>query len=327
VTRSRCCTTGNGTESDFDCRVIASTPRPRECGLALADYLAIRFSYRPHAAWRASIAAGEFTVNGEAADPERPVASGDRIEWRPGALPEPEVELSYRVLFADGDLLAVDKPGNLPVHPAGPFFRHTLWHILHREFGPVFPVNRIDRETSGVVLFARSPEMAARLARELPHMEKRYWVIVRGTLPERLCADGFLSPDPASAVRKKQRWGVDPGVAGALSARTDFRRLRQDGLHTLAEARLFTGRMHQIRASLCSLGFPVVGDKLYGRDERLFLKIRSGALTPEDFRLLEMGRQALHAWRLRCRDPRAAGRWLEWETPCPEDFLLRPPEK
>ena len=309
-------------------REITFTVRKKDAGAALAAFLAGRFTYHPEAEWRRLIGEGRVTVNGARTDPDRPLAAGDTLSYDASGLPEPPVNEAFRVVSDDPLLLVVDKPGNLPCHPSGRYFNHTLWAFLKERLGmasPVF-VNRLDRETSGLVLVAKTPEAAANLQKQFAAhtVAKRYTVFVEGAFPERLDATGWLAPDPRSAVRKKRRFvpadkGSPAPTEDAEWAETAFERDRLCDGFSAVTALPRTGRLHQIRATLLSLGYPVVGDKLYGVDDSMFLRFCDGALTPEDLARLRMPRQALHAGALRFRHPRF-GAWTEADAPLPLDM-------
>ena len=135
-----------------------------------------------------------------------------------------------------------------------------------------------------------------------------------------ISAKGFLFDDSLSNVRKKRKFA--PGErppAGALkieSSWTEISCLEKKEGFSLAAAELKTGRMHQIRATVFSYGFPVVGDKLYGLDENLFLKLRSDSLTEEDKKLLRLPCQALHSAKLEFSHPETK-EILSFNAPCP----------
>ncbi|MBQ6351830.1 MAG: RluA family pseudouridine synthase, partial [Lentisphaeria bacterium] len=153
-----------------------------------------------------------------------------------------------------------------------------------------------------------------------------YLVLVHGDFRREVDATGFLIADTHSAVHKKRRFvtALPEGAANVENCRT---LLSPAGVpapgFSLVRARLFTGRMHQIRATMCSLGYPVVGDKLYGRDERLFLKIRDGEFTDGDKRLLVLPRQALHSAELEFNHP-VTGERMTFRSPVPEMFSHLP---
>lgn len=276
-------------------------------GLTLANYLAGRFTYRSLEEWNQRIKAHELTVNGELVEPEYVLKLHDVIEYRPGDIEEPPANTDYKIVFEDEHLLVADKPGNLCVHPSGPYFKHTLWYLLKERYGDIHLVNRLDRETSGLLIAAKNPKCAALLAKKQNDIRKIYLVMVHGEVPSHFTAKGFLFDDAASNVRKKRKFA--PGErppAGALkieSSWTEVTCLEQKEGFSLAAAELKTGRMHQIRATMFSSGFPVVGDKLYGKDENLFLKLRTDSITEEDQKLLLLPCQALHSGQLAFNHP------------------------
>jgi RluA family pseudouridine synthase len=289
------------------------------------DFLVRRFTYHDRSAWQARLSGGRVRVNDRVAREADLLGAGDVVEYAMDDLPEPPVQTGFGVVFEDDDLLVVDKPGNLPCHPGGAYFNNTLWALLKSRHGLAAPllVNRLDRETSGLTVIAKTAE-AARLCRDEfagRSVEKRYWVLVEGLFPEAREARGAMRPDAAGPVRKRRLFveGVSPLEAGAEWAETLFRRRGSGGGLSWVEAVPSTGRLHQIRATLCAGGFPVVGDKLYGRDPELFLRFFQGVLTEADHAVLRLPRQALHAAGLRMRHPRTR-EWLEWEAPLPADM-------
>jgi 23S rRNA pseudouridine955/2504/2580 synthase/23S rRNA pseudouridine1911/1915/1917 synthase len=302
-------------------------------GRNLLDLLAERFSYQGREKWERLVLQGAILVNGQASQPERLLQPGDAVEYVLPTLDEPPVATDYRVLYEDDAILAIDKPADLPCHPAGHFFHHTLWAFLRRDRGltAVHFVNRLDRETSGIVLLAKDPATARKLGQPASRrsMVKEYLAVVEGRLLAPCHASGWLVPDTASRLRKKRRFvpaaaGAEPPAAAEF-AETWFEPVRQASGLTLVRARLGTGRMHQIRATLLALGFPLVGDKAYGLDEGLYLRFIAKTLTDADRRLLRLDRQALHAWRLRFVHPLSAA-VINLESPLPPDLAqLVPP--
>lgn len=309
----------------LDRRVIRTSVDWSGSGIALDIYLAGRFTYRSLEEWRDRIRGGEILLNGELSAPDRILALHDRIEYFPGDLPEPEADLRYRIAYEDEELLVVDKSGNLCVHPSGPFFRHTLWHLLCSKYGRIYLVNRLDRETSGLLIAAKNPRTAAKLGRPGWLIRKEYLALVFGRFDTPVEARGFLVPDTGSAVRKKRRFvfGERPpeGAVHPESARSLLEPEIPGGRYSLVRAVPETGRLHQIRATLFSLGWPLVGDKLYGPDETIYLKIRSGSISAADRAALVLPRQALHSARLIFRHP-VSGAEIVTDSPLPETFRL-----
>lgn len=304
---------------------------PEADGQTLLRFLAGRFRYLDRAGWSDAISAGRLRINGNPAGPGDILRSGDRLVFEMDDLPEPPVRTDYRIVHRDEHLVAVDKPGNLPCHPGGRYFRHTLWHLLRQREGIEKPrfLHRLDRETSGVVLAANTAE-AARAGRESfvsGAVRKIYQVLVEGRFPAgTIRAAGWMAGDPDSLVRKRRRFfpekdGIRPpdGDGDVRYCRTTFRLQARRGPLSLVAAVPKTGRLHQIRATLSALGFPVVGDKIYGVDETLFLRFLADELTAADRNALRLPRQALHAAALHLPHP-STGRSLRLRAPLPAEM-------
>lgn len=316
-------------------------------GTRLRAYLCGRFTYCGQMQWQAFIDSGQVLVDGQPAQAEQLLSKGQRLEFRPPPELEPAVNPAYSVVYEDRHLLVVCKPPLLPIHPGGRFFAHTLWYLLNRDFGKVHIATRLDRETSGLVLVAKDVATARYLQEQqgLGTIKKNYVVLVHGRFPANLMdARGWLVPDLGSEVRKKRRFieATSPAASsfrdqdstghcsspppGVERCRTLFTLrgswIADDGIRSVVEAQLLTGRTHQIRASLCSLGYPVLGDKLYGLDERFFLRFINDSLTPTDLSRLVLPYQALHCCSLEFQD--TEGRMLACSTPIPWASLIQP---
>ncbi|GBC61105.1 pseudouridine synthase [Desulfonema ishimotonii] len=301
--------------------------RPAEAGMTLSDFLTNRFSYHSRAEWLERIRDRAILLNHGPADPDVLLKKGDALEYLAEAIAEPPVNTGYSVICEDDAIMVVNKPGNLPCHPGGRYFNHTLWALLRKEHGlaSVSLVNRIDRETSGLVLIAKTPADARNCQEQFlaGQVGKRYLVLVEGDFPaEPITKRGVLAPDPDSPVRKKRRFyehvSAD-SVRDGQTCHTRFQGLKSRKGLSLVEAEPRTGRLHQIRATLCSMGYPVVGDKIYGVDDEIFLRFISDKMTPADRERLRMPRQALHAAELRIRHPRT-GSPLELAASLPRDM-------
>ena len=255
--------------------------------------------------------AGGVAVNGRPVRPSEAVRAGDVLEYEPPPAavtlePGPE-PIALMVVHDDADLVVIDKPAGMVVHPAAGHRSGTLVHALLGLGGPWSAlggaarpgiVHRLDRGTSGLMLAARTDRAHRSLAAQLADrtLSRTYLAIVRGGLAgsERLL-DGPIARHP----RDRLRMAV---VGGGRPARTRLRPIERRGGHTLVQCELETGRTHQIRVHLAAIGHPVAGDDLYGRR-------RPG--DPE--------RPMLHAHRLRFRHPRT-GESMTFESPPPPDF-------
>jgi 23S rRNA pseudouridine955/2504/2580 synthase/23S rRNA pseudouridine1911/1915/1917 synthase len=309
-------------------RKSATTVKASDAGTKVEDYLAGRFTYHTRQNWRDLINSKKVLLNGQPAKATTLLATGDTLEYLAAEDVEPKVDPHFDICFEDRDLMVIDKPGNLPCHPAGRYFNHTLWSLLQNKLNITRPffINRIDRETSGIVLVAKTAAVARACCRqfETGGVRKRYLALVEGLFPKApVHASGTLAPDPDSQIRKKRRLFFGPGdsakpVSGKY-CNTLLQREKKCNPLSLVAALPETGRCHQIRASLYSLGFPVVGDKIYGVDDTLFLRFISDTLTPIDKSRLRLERQALHAASIEMTHPRT-GRPILFETPLAKDM-------
>ena len=304
---------------DLSQRIIRTSIDWSAVDLHLADYLAGRFTYRSREEWCDRIASGEITLNNRIVDPETVLQLHDQVEYRPQDIAEPPADLNYQTVFEDDKLLVINKPGNLCMHPAGPFFKHTLWHLLCSKYGAIHFVNRLDRETSGLLLAAKSPDAARKIAENDAVSNKSYLAIVHGCFTGNIDASGFLV-SANSLVRKKRRFIKDnPENLPGETSITYLSPEKSGENFSLVRAVLGTGRTHQIRATLYSLGFPLVGDKLYGVNENFFLKQKSEDFTPEELAQLILKRQALHAESFTLLHP-ATGEKMHFSAPLPGEL-------
>ncbi|MDD2765189.1 MAG: RluA family pseudouridine synthase [Opitutaceae bacterium] len=241
---------------------------------------------------------------------------------QPGAsapLIDPEDFRSW-ILYEDERLLVVNKPGLIVCHPSknGPW--SSLVGAVRAYLGlpTVHLVFRLDRETSGVVVLAKDSGTAGRLQKAMERrlIGKRYLAIVEGELAGPVTVDQPLGPDPDSCVTIRSKV-VTAGSPGAQAAVTHFEPLARGGGFTLARVRLDTGRKHQIRAHALWLGHPVVGDKLYGPDERLYLEFARQGWTARHAALLPLPRQALHCAEI---DLHPAGEPHVFRAPLPAEL-------
>jgi 23S rRNA pseudouridine1911/1915/1917 synthase len=232
------------------------------------------------------------------------------------------------ILHEDRWLVAIDKPAGLAVHPAGRRVHGTLIQFLHQRYrrpeDPAHDVvprllHRIDRETSGVVAVGLDEEFHGRVRRQFEErtVEKTYEAVVHGRpAVDRGTIDYGIGPDRRSRIRLKLEARRDGTGQPAL---TRYRVLSSNGRFSLVELLPKTGRTHQLRIHMAAIGHPLVGDKIYGVDERVFLEHLDGELSAESRRQLIIDRHALHASRLVFDHPHAGARFA-LEAPLPDDL-------
>jgi 23S rRNA pseudouridine1911/1915/1917 synthase len=311
------------------CAVRYDVP-PEAQGLTLGRYLYDRLGLSRSLVRRAKNG-GAVLVDGRPARMNDLLRGGERIELiapvQGKVAPEP---IPLAVVYEDDHLLVVDKPAGMVVHPVKDYTGGTLanavaHHLLERGEEPVArPVQRIDRETSGLVLFAKDPAMAGQLAGALERhkLDRQYLAVVHGQVgPDkgtidvpirrvwghpvaREAAVGPRTPEQEALLAQAAAAGQvlkDEWTAAGQAAVTHFEVLQRWEAATLLSLRLETGRTHQIRVHMAYLGHPLLGDSLYG----------CGG---------EPGRQALHAATLAFQHP-MTGERMRFESPLPPDLV------
>lgn len=206
------------------------------------------------------------------------------------------------VVHEDADILVVDKPAGLVVHPSKDGERSSLIGRVRLYLGHAEGrlVNRLDRETSGLVLVAKSAAVAGELGRLLAgsEVEKAYLAVVHGAFPAGpVVIDAPLGKDAGSPVAIKDHVRED-GAPAETHVVLDRHVTHEGRQLSLVQVRPRTGRKHQIRIHLAHVGHPIVGEKIYGGDETRYLRLVTGALTDDDRSALVVEHHALHAARL-----------------------------
>ena len=252
---------------------------------------------------------GLVTVNGRVEKASFKLGAGDKIEIivppeEPSRLAAENIPL--KIIYEDADLLVVDKPAGLTVHPApghpsGTVVNAVLGYLPAAGEGEESErpgiVHRLDKDTSGLLLVARNRAAQENLSDQFKNraVKKTYLALVKGRLtPER----GIIEAEIGRDKRNRQKMAV---VSSGREARTEYRVLKYVGRYTLLEIKPETGRTHQIRVHLAAIGFPVAGDEIYGQK------------TPG------LSRQFLHAHKLKFKLP-STGEEVEFTSPLPEDL-------
>jgi 23S rRNA pseudouridine1911/1915/1917 synthase len=291
-------------------RTVRVAATGADAGMRLDAVLARAEGIESRAEAQRLIESGAVLVNGQVRPKRYALAAGDVIEATvpvhaaPGQL-RPE-DIDVPVVHADDHLLVVDKPAGMVTHPSR---GHSTGTLVHGLLGggiaggddPERPgiVHRLDRDTSGLMLVSRDERTHNRLGRMMRDREidRRYLALVHGPFPPALTVDRPIGRDP----RRRTRQAVVP--VGGREAVTHFRTIERIGGLVLVEARLETGRTHQVRVHLESAGHPVFGDPVYGRGRDAH----------------GLGRQFLHAYRLGFDHP-MTGEHMAFESALPQDL-------
>jgi 23S rRNA pseudouridine1911/1915/1917 synthase len=265
------------------------------------------------------ITEGAVLVGGARAVPSRKVRAGDVVTWTPPAVVTTALvaeEIPLVVVHEDPQLIVIDKPPGLVVHPAPGHAQGTLVNALLARVGDLRGiggelrpgiVHRIDKDTSGLLVVAKDDATMVALgaAFKAHDIDRVYEALAVGKPP---AADGRIETLHGRDPRDRKKFSIK--VKTGRKAITNWRVVERLGDATRIEAKLETGRTHQVRVHMAALGLPLLGDALYGR-------------PPRDPALREiaraLGRQALHARKLGFRHPKT-GKWLEFTSEPPADF-------
>lgn len=304
---------------------LSSKVPPGRAGVTLLQYLSGRFKYQNVEQWKEHILRGRVKVNGQPTVPDAKLARWDEVSYTT-RLREPRVDRGIRILHEEESFLVAFKPGQLPCHSDSHYLRHTFIHLLSKTLksngfgGRAALCHRLDRETSGLMVVAKTKEAHRTLARQFEEGEvgKEYLAVGRGVAEKDLYeVSGRLERDPDSRVSVRRR--LVPGDGDSF---TRFEVLERLAGYTLFKCLPRTGRTHQLRVHLAHLGFPVAGDKLYGRTDAEHLEylhfVKTGGDPSWDGRL-EAPRQMLHASRLTFRHP-TTNASLDFSEPPPPDL-------
>ncbi len=328
-------------------------PKSEEEGLRLDVLLTQRFNQWSRTEWQERIRSGHVCIDDQKCNPSERIRKKQLISYYFLSKPEPQVNRQIHTVYEDKYILLVNKPSNLPVHPSGAYRKHTLYNILKEKWGEkaqVYLIHRLDRETSGLMLVAKNKQAASLLQTDFQkgRVQKEYIVFVEGLFPDYLDAVGWLHPDFSTNKIKKKR-GFTPlsclpetlekiqqktretsqrrpkAFSKIETSRTEFFCVHKKGKHTprlylsMLRVHLHSGRTHQIRATLCSLGYPVVGDRIYGLDPEMYLRFLDNLETKYDTEKLRIGRTALHSFQLQFSHP-ITGEKHFFQSPLPEDM-------
>jgi UPF0176 protein len=276
-------------------------------GATLVDALCHAVKHLSADHWSAQCRAGMIVDDAhQAVAADRIVRAGERYLHRSPQEVEPDVSVAVQILYEDEAIVVLNKPAPLPMHPAGRFSRNTLQFMLEEVYRPQKPrpAHRLDANTTGVLVVARTRHFAGRLQPQFAtgQIEKRYLVRVHGHPAE----DAFECHAPIASESSEMGTRVVDYAGLPSSTRFTVRARCADG-SSILEAQPLSGRTNQIRIHCAHLGFPVCGDQAYRGD---------GASVLAQTAALRDASLCLHAWKLKFQHP-ASGQVVEFEAPPP----------
>jgi 23S rRNA pseudouridine1911/1915/1917 synthase len=285
---------------------------PAAAGLRVLAYLAAHYRHSSQQTWQQRLLAGELTLDGAVLEHDALLKPGQWLVWQRPAWSESLLDAPLALVYQDEALLAYNKPSGLATLPGGGFYQQTLLHHVQTQHPEAHPLHRLGRTTSGLVLFARSSTAARALtaAWNTAAVSKRYWGLAAGWAEhDHYQIEQAIGPVPHPRLGTVHA-ANDAGKA-SLSLATVLKRHRHDGrAYTLFAIDIYSGRPHQIRIHLASIGYPLLGDPLYA----------AGGLPHADNPGLPGdGGYWLHAYQLAFVHP-SSGNTIKLEAALPDDW-------
>ncbi len=328
------------------------------------DYLLAKlYPHISRTQWQKRIQNYEVLVNNKKTKPSYILKEDDKVYFYYQKKQESKYNTKFSILYEDEYLIAVNKPPNLTVHPSGNYRKNTLNQLLidfyKDSLNFCHPVHRLDRETSGIILYGKNPQIIKKMNHlfrnsDNQNIKKFYDVLVFGKFSyDQTLIEGYIGRDFCSKVKKKQKFLEIQNIEKFIKnyeflyspeqnfyeiiyqnqsylfkyAKTLFSYKKIINIShpifnhiSLIKAQIFTGRTHQIRATLLEMGFPVVGDKIYGINEDFFIKFIEDRITEKDKEILVIDRTALHSSFLEFLHP-VLNKKIQIYCEPPEDFL------
>ena len=279
-------------------------------GQALLAHLSSVYPHSTVEVWQENLNNGEVTLDGIRAGGGESLVAGQRLVWHRPPWREPEAPRHFEVLFEDEHLLAVNKPSGLPTLPGAGFLENTLLRVVQERTPEANPVHRLGRATSGIVLFAKTAQAALTLCANwsTPKVQKIYRALAKGVAEN----DVYEILTPIGLVPHPRIGSVWAATPGGKASKSVARVMARTSTATTFEVSLYSGRPHQIRIHLASIGHPLVGDPLYGATGQPLEELPG---LPGD------GGYLLHAQYLRFEHP-VTGEEVRLEAGLPSGFRL-----
>ena len=293
-----------------------------DAGQTILDYYTQKYRHSSREEWQARIEFKQILLDNLVVSSDAILQAGDNLVYHRSPWNEPKVPLDFEVLYEDKDLLVINKPSGLPVIPGGGFLDHTLLSLLKKKYSqnmPV-PIHRLGRGTSGLMLLGRSPLGKSSLAQQMrrstagqdgSQLGKVYRVLVE----KNPLQDSFAIDLPIGKIPHPRLGYIYGSTPKGKYARSECRVIERYRNRTLLEVTIFTGRPHQIRIHMASVGYPLIGDPLY---------IEGGTFAPieEKQRTIPVPGDCgyfLHAYQLSFIHPRSQEK-LDFECPTPNNW-------
>ncbi len=282
----------------------------KDRGRTLLSHLASLYPHSTAEDWQHHLDLGEVTVDGVLANGSELLRAGETLVWNRPPWIEPDAPQDFQVLFEDAHLLAVNKPSGLPTLPGGGFLENTLLRLVQRRTPDANPAHRLGRATSGIVLFAKTAQAAAKLTADwnTARVRKIYRALAQGVA----LLDAYQIDTPIGLVPHPRIGSVWAASADGKPSKSVAKVVSRVANMTMFEVSLHSGRPHQIRIHLASIGHPLVGDPLYGATGQPLEKMPG---LPGD------GGYLLHAQFLRFLHP-LTREPMRIEATLPAGFLL-----
>lgn len=287
------------------------------------DFLVRRFPYQDKKGWLQCIRTGEIKVNDGIVSPDIVLRNKDIVSYERPRQKEPAIDDDYETLYLDDYITLINKNGNIPVSESGRYHLNNLINILKEREGysELYAVHRLDRETSGVVLIARTKKIATKLGEQFSNQvpQKTYYAVLVGEVDSsRILVDKPIGKNVNGQGSVRIRQVIDPK---GKSAKTLFTIQKVAKGLTLAKIRMFSGRTHQIRCHAEYIGCPILGDKLYGQTDKFFLELLKGNSDPVFPPFGRINRQLLHAHSLSFIHP-VTNRWVTFQADYRKEFCI-----
>jgi RluA family pseudouridine synthase len=266
----------------------SSIVHPSHNGQKIIDYLVSKFAYQSKEEWVSKLKLGLMTVDGSQVEPNFKLQGKEKLTLRVDNFDEPEVDTTVERINCLGELHIVGKPTGVPIHRTGRILVHTYTNNVKKALGTeVWPLHRLDKETSGLMLYSSSKSFCKKHQSKMYNLLRRkiYMVLVEGEFTGSEIIDTPIAQNVGGSLRA--RMVATPIEQGGKESKTkvvDVCKItsKNGKVRTLVLCEIFTGRKHQIRVHLESIGYPIVGDKIYGTDGKDYEEMCESGLSKEE---------------------------------------------